>query len=56
MLALQRGAPGESAKTVTVDLHGWHARDIATGHDYGRRERLELTLDPVTPIFLELAP
>jgi len=55
MLALQQGAAGETPETITVDLHGWHARDILTSHDYGRPERLVLTLDPITPTFLELA-
>ena len=54
LLAMQRRAPGETPETVTVDLHEWHARDVATEHDYGGQEHLVLTLDPVTPIFLEI--
>jgi hypothetical protein len=54
LLALQRRAPGGTPETVTVELHFWHARDLAAHHDYGRRERLAVTIDPVTPIFLEL--
>jgi hypothetical protein len=54
LLALQRGTPGQTAETVTIDLHGRHARDIATGRDYGRQERLTLELDPVAPTLLEI--
>jgi hypothetical protein len=56
LLALQLRAAGQKNLAVTVDLHGQAARDIATGHDYGRPERLVLTLDPVAPTILELGP
>jgi hypothetical protein len=54
LLALQRHTPGEAPETITVELHGWQARDIATDRDYGRQQRLVLTIDPITAIFLEL--
>jgi hypothetical protein len=54
LLALQRRAPGETSETVTVDLNGWHARDIASDQDYGRPKRLNLTIDPIEPVFLEI--
>jgi hypothetical protein len=54
LLALQRRTPGETTETVTVDLHGQQARDLATGRDYGRPARLAVTLDPITPVFLEI--
>ena len=54
LLALQRREPGTTTETVTVDLNGSHARDIASGHDYGKPARLTLTLDPITPTFLEI--
>jgi hypothetical protein len=54
LLALQRRAPGDTPETVTVDLNGQRARDIAADHDYGRSERLTVTLSPMTPIFLEI--
>jgi hypothetical protein len=52
---LQQERPGDTQETVVVALHGWHARDLATGRDYGLTQRLVVTLDPVTPGFLELA-
>jgi hypothetical protein len=54
LLALQRRTAGETSETVTVDLNGWHARDIASGQDYGRPKRLDVTIGPVTPVFLEV--
>ncbi len=54
MLALHRHTVGETNEIVSVDLHGWRARDIVTGHDYGRQGRLVLTLDPITPVILEI--
>ena len=48
LLALQQRQPTEAPETVTVDLHGWQA------DGYGRQQRLTLTLDPITPIVLEL--
>jgi hypothetical protein len=48
LLALQQSKPGPAPETVTVDLRGWQA------HGYGRQQRLTLTLDPITPIVLEL--
>ena len=54
LLALQRHTPEQTNETVTVDLHGHHARDLATGHDYGRPARLTLTIDPITPEFLAI--
>jgi hypothetical protein len=54
LLALQRRTPGDAPETISVNLVGRHARDIATGRDYGRQDRLVLTPDPITPIFLEL--
>ncbi len=55
LLALQRRKPQDAPETITIDLHGRHARDIATGRDYGRPDRLVLTAGPVTPILLELS-
>jgi hypothetical protein len=52
LLAVQQRKPGDAK--ITVELHGWYARDIATDHDYGRQDRLVLTLDPITPVFLDL--
>jgi Beta-galactosidase len=54
LLALQRGAAKQTPETVTVELNGSHARDLATGRDYGKPARLMLTLDPITPAFLEI--
>jgi hypothetical protein len=54
LLALQRRTPEQTTETVTVDLHGHQARDLATGHDYGRPARLTLTIGPVTPQFLAI--
>jgi hypothetical protein len=54
LLALQRRAPEEKPETVAVELNGQRARDIASGHDYGRPERLTLTLDPITPVLLAI--
>ena len=54
LLALQRHAPGDTPETVSIDLRGRYARDIATGRDYGRPERLTVTLDPITPTLLEI--
>lgn len=54
LLALQRRLPGQTTETVTVDLNGQLVRDLATGHDYGRPARLNLTLDPIAPVFLQL--
>jgi hypothetical protein len=54
LLALQRRAPGEKPEAITVELQGLHARDIATDRDYGRQQRLTLTLDPIAPSVLEL--
>jgi hypothetical protein len=54
LLALQRQGPGDAPETVTIGVHGLHARDIASGRDYGRRDRLTVTLDPVTPTLLEI--
>jgi hypothetical protein len=54
LLALQRHTPEQTNETVTIELHGHQARDIATGHDYGRPGRLTLTIDPITPEFLEI--
>jgi len=56
LLALQLRAAGQEPETVTIDLRGSAARDIATGHDYGHPGRLALTLDPVAPAILELGP
>jgi Beta-galactosidase len=56
LLALQRHAPGKTPEKVTVDLHGSRVRDIATNHDYGRADHLNLMLDPITPTFLEIGP
>jgi hypothetical protein len=56
LLALLRRAAGHGTETVTVDLHGSAARDIATGHDYGHTGNLVMTLDPVAPTILELGP
>jgi hypothetical protein len=55
LLALHRRAPGQAPETVTVDLQGRNARDIAADHDYGRPGRLVLTLDPIRPIVLEIS-
>ncbi len=54
LLALHRRAPGGAAGPVTVHLKGWRARDLVTDrmHDGGP---LSLTLDPVTPVFLEIS-
>jgi hypothetical protein len=54
MLALQRRAPGETPEAVNVELHGARAINIVTGVDYGRPEHLVLTIDPVTPTFLQI--
>jgi hypothetical protein len=54
LLALQRREPRTTSETVTVDLNGSRARDIASGHDYGKQARLVLTLDPIAPTFLEI--
>jgi hypothetical protein len=54
LLALQRRALGETSETVTIHLDGAHARDIQTNHEYG--DTVSLTLDPVTPAFLEIEP
>lgn len=54
LLALQRHAPEDTSEIVSIDLNGWHARDLVTGRDYGRRTNLTLTLDPITPAFLEI--
>ncbi len=56
LLALQRRAPGEQPETVMIELKGQRARDVATGHDYGRNDRLALTLDPIAPVLLEIEP
>ncbi len=52
MLALQRRTPGDASGLVSVDLKGWRARDIGSGEVYNGK--ITLTLDPITPIFLEL--
>jgi hypothetical protein len=54
LLALQQHKPGSTPETVVVDLHGWQARDLVTGRDLGRQQRLLLTLDPARPNILEL--
>jgi hypothetical protein len=54
LLALQQRKPGSAPETISVDLHGWQARDVATGRNYGRPQRVVLTLDPITPSILEL--
>jgi hypothetical protein len=54
MLALHRQTFSGTNEIVSVDLHGWRARDIVTGHDYGRQGHLALTLDPVMPVLLEI--
>ncbi len=55
LLALQRRTATGPPETVTIHLNGRHARDIGTGHDYGRANRVVLVLDPVTPVFLEIS-
>ena len=52
LLALQRKAPGTGADTVTIATNAAAARDLATGRVY--RSGQSLTLDPVTPLFLEI--
>jgi hypothetical protein len=54
LLALQQRKPGSAPESISVDLHGWQVRDVATGRDYGRPQRVVLTLDPITPSILEL--
>jgi len=54
LLALQSHTPRETSENVTVELNGASARDMVTGQDYGKPARLELTLDRITPIFLEI--
>jgi hypothetical protein len=54
LLALHRHAARDTSETVTLLLNGAHARDIASDHDYGRQERLVLTLDGITPTILEI--
>ena len=54
LLALHRRAPGTAAGPVTVRLNGWRARNLSTGQIHDREGRLTLTLDPITPLFLEI--
>ena len=55
LLALHRRARGTAPESVTLDLNGSHARDVVTGHDYGRPGRVVLTLDPIMPAFVEIS-
>jgi Beta-galactosidase len=52
LLALQQHATGKTPQRVTVRLHGWSARDVVTGKPLGPDGTL--TVDPVTPTFLEM--
>jgi hypothetical protein len=54
LLALQSRAVRDTGEIITLVLNGAHARDVVTGRDYGRSKRLTLTIDPITPIFLEI--
>jgi hypothetical protein len=56
LLALQRHTFVAESETATIALHGARARDIITQRDYGRPDRLTVTLDPITPTLLELDP
>jgi hypothetical protein len=56
ILALQRKfTPGAIPVTVTLHLPASRlVRDVRTGQDYGRTDRVKLLLDPVTPTILSI--
>ena len=53
-LALHPRALRQTQETVTMHLNGREARDLATGQRYTGAQSVTVTLDLVTPVFLEL--
>ncbi len=52
LLALQRRATGDTSASVTVTLNGQPARDVVSGKPISANGAV--TLDPITPTFLEI--
>ena len=55
-LALHPRALRQTPEPVTLHLNGREARDLASGQRYTGGQRVTVTLDPVTPVFLEISP